>query len=82
MVTSEDSIPKQAYVMLHKTNISGKQNWVEEVRNFLNAMDYEFVWLNGGVCNENRFKAQLRQIIEDCHQQQWDSKDLTSTGFK
>ena len=79
---SAERLPKQAYLMLLRSNVRGRLNWAEGVRDFLNVMGFGFVWLNGGVNNEKLFLKQLKQRLKDCHQQQWESRNASSSRFR
>ena len=64
-------LPKQAYEMLLRSHIAGNRNWASMIRNCLFRLGFGFVWMNGGVSEENRFVQHLKQRMRDCFIQEW-----------
>ena len=76
-----DRLPKQAYLMLHNSNIKGKLNWVNLVKELLQRLGFGYVWLNGGVQNDRCFTNQLKQRLKDWSLQEWNSINRTSDRY-
>jgi len=69
-----DRLPKQVYLMLCSSHISGKWNWAKSVEEFLSKLGFAYVWKNGAVVNERAFLKSLKQRWCDCYCQEWGVK--------
>ena len=78
---SESRIPKQAYLMLMKSNISEGIDWARSVAKCLSELGFGYIWTNGGTANERGFLKSLKQRLRDCYLQEWNSKLGRSSRF-
>jgi len=74
-------LPKQAYLMMSRTNLPGRMNWAKTVEECLCKMGFGYVWKNGGNINENGFVQSLKQRLRDCYRQEWHSRIGNSDRF-
>ena len=75
-------LPYQAYLMLLRSNISGKPNWASSVKELLQKLGFGYVWYNGGVENPTGFIKQLKRRLKDCFMQEWNSVNKTSERYQ
>ena len=74
-------ISKQAYIMLERLSLSGKCNWVSDVKNLLCTNGFGIVWLFKGVGDDKQFLHSLRERLRDCFIQGIDARIQSSSSF-
>ena len=77
----QSRICKQAYMMMLKLSEKGEKNWVTSIRDMLIINGFGIVWMFKEVGCEISFLRMLKERLQDCYRQGWNSKINSSEHF-